>query len=81
MILLILACRGCRRSACKICSGWVTLAAEPSIAQAEIFQPVQPFAYGVPEFKLWPIWYNKVVINYCIYYRISKITYTFLSHL
>lgn len=26
-----------------------------SIAQAEIFQPVQPFAYGVPEFKLWPI--------------------------
>ena len=26
-----------------------------SIAQAEMFRPVQPFAYGVPEFKLWPI--------------------------
>ena len=26
-----------------------------SIAQAEVFQPVKPFYYGMPEFKIWPI--------------------------
>ena len=34
-----------------------------SIAQAELFQPVRPFAYGIPEFKLWPIF---IMTIFCI---------------
>lgn len=34
-----------------------------SIAQAEVFQPVKPFYYGMPEFKIWPIFIMSI---FCI---------------
>ena len=34
-----------------------------SIAQAEVFQPVTPFYYGMPEFKIWPIFIMSI---FCI---------------